>query len=180
MCRKSIRTPCFLRQAGCSMPLPPRHGCLCWFWTALPAMPAVRWMARAAGAARRRRLWLAVGLNLGLLAGLKALGAALAGLNAAPGCAGGAGGHRPVCLGTALFPDTAAGHQLFHPAGHWLRGGCVQGKMPCAAERGAFLPVHKLFRLYFLRTHHAGRQLSAAASGAAPLLMRTKPSPALC
>ena len=48
----------------------------------LASYAAVRWMARAAGAARRRRLWLAVGLNLGLLAGLKALGAALAGLNA--------------------------------------------------------------------------------------------------
>ena len=49
----------------------------------LASYAAVRWMARAAGAVRRRRLWLSVGLNLSLLVGLKALGAALAGLNAA-------------------------------------------------------------------------------------------------
>ena len=51
----------------------------------LATYAAVRWMARAAGSARRRRLWLAVGLNLGLLVGLKALGAALAGLPMAQG-----------------------------------------------------------------------------------------------
>lgn len=146
-----------------------RHGCLCWFWDSLASYAAVRWMARAAGAARRRRLWLAVGLNLGLLAGLKALGAALAGLNAAQDVL--------AALEAIGLSASAQRFSLILPLGisfFTLQAiGCAvdvyREKCPVPAERGAFLPVHKLFRLYFLRTHHAGRQLSAAASGAAPL-----------
>ncbi len=46
----------------------------------LATFGAVRWMARAEGPSRKRRLWLAIGLNLGLLVGLKALAVALAGM----------------------------------------------------------------------------------------------------
>ncbi|MFQ8832133.1 MAG: hypothetical protein ACLR7U_04085 [Ruthenibacterium lactatiformans] len=96
----------------------------------------VRRMDAAEGLSRKRRLWAALGVNLGLLVLLKA---PLCCSTARPSAQGFWQALSRLGLaseaGGSAFRHPAAGHQLFHGAVRWLRRGCIPQKY--AAEPSA-------------------------------------------